>query len=114
MKWKDVYKRQGHASGKQDAAASALHQAMRWGGRALDHVDSLAHARFGGLTGLRFNIGRVEGGIKANMIAPETELRFGFRPLPSMDVDGLLATFAGFAAVSYTHLDVYKRQRKRC
>ena len=89
--------RAGHASGKQDAAASALHQAMRWGGRALDHVDSLAHARFGGLTGLRFNIGRVEGGIKANMIAPETELRFGFRPLPSMDVDGLLATFAGFA-----------------
>lgn len=62
--------RAGHASGKQDAAASALHQAMRWGNRALDHVESLSHARFGGLTGLRFNIGRVEGGIKANMIAP--------------------------------------------
>jgi len=89
--------RAGHASGKQDAAASALHQAMRWGNRALDHVDSLAHARFGGLTGLRFNIGRVEGGIKANMIAPAAEVRFGFRPLPSMDIDALLATFAGFA-----------------
>jgi len=89
--------RAGHASGQQDAAASALHQAMRWGGRALDHVQSLAHARFGGLTGLRFNIGRVEGGIKANMIAPEAELRFGFRPLPSMDIDQLLATFAAFA-----------------
>ncbi len=38
----------GHASGKQDAAVSALHQALRWGVRALDHVDSLAHARFGG------------------------------------------------------------------
>ncbi len=87
----------GHASGKQDPAASALHQAMRWGGRALDHVDALAHARFGGLTGLRFNIGRVDGGIKANMIAPAAELRFGFRPLPSMDVDDLLATFAGYA-----------------
>ncbi len=89
--------RAGHASGKQDPSASALHQAMRWGGKALDHVDSLAHARFGGLTGLRFNIGRVEGGIKANMIAPAAELRFGFRPLPSMDIDELLATFAGFA-----------------
>lgn len=89
--------RAGHASGKQDAAASALHQAMRWGNRALDHVESLASARFGGLTGLRFNIGRVEGGIKANMIAPAAEVRFGFRPLPSMDIDGLLATFAGFA-----------------
>ena len=89
--------RAGHASGRQDAAASALHQAMRWGNRALDHVDSLASARFGGLTGLRFNIGRVEGGIKANMIAPAAEVRFGFRPLPSMDIDALLATFAGLA-----------------
>lgn len=89
--------RAGHASGRQDPAASALHQAIRWGDRALDHVESLAHARFGGLTGLRFNIGRVEGGIKANMIAPQAELRFGFRPLPSMDIDALLADFAGFA-----------------
>ncbi|KAB7776118.1 acetylornithine deacetylase [Xanthomonas sp. LMG 12460] len=97
--------RAGHASGKQDAAASALHQTMRWGGRALDHVESLAHARFGGLTGLRFNIGRVEGGIKANMIAPAAELRFGFRPLPSMDVDALLATFAGFAEPAAAHFE---------
>ncbi|WP_394004835.1 acetylornithine deacetylase [Luteimonas sp. WGS1318] len=95
----------GHASGKQDPAASALHQAMRWGGRALDHVESLSHARFGGLTGLRFNIGRVEGGIKANMIAPAAELRFGFRPLPSMDVDALLETFAGFAQPGAAHFE---------
>ena len=97
--------RAGHASGQQDAAASALHQAVRWGDRALDHVQSLAHARFGGLTGLRFNIGRIEGGIKANMIAPEAELRFGFRPLPSMDIDALLATFAGFAEPAAAHFE---------
>ena len=97
--------RAGHASGRQDPSASALHQAMRWGGRALDHVESLAHARFGGLTGLRFNIGRVEGGIKANMIAPSAELRFGFRPLPSMDIDDLLATFAGFAEPAAAHFE---------
>ncbi|KAF1698257.1 acetylornithine deacetylase [Pseudoxanthomonas jiangsuensis] len=97
--------RAGHASGQQDAAASALHQAVRWGDRALDHVQSLAHARFGGLTGLRFNIGRIEGGIKANMIAPDAELRFGFRPLPSMDIDGLLATFAGFAEPAAAHFE---------
>ena len=87
----------GHASGANAMTASALHQAIRWGGKALDHVQSLAHARFGGLTGLRFNIGRIEGGIKANVIAPAAELRFNFRPLPSMDNDALLATFAGFA-----------------
>jgi acetylornithine deacetylase len=97
--------RAGHAAGKQDPAASALHQAIGWGCRALDHVQSLSHARFGGLTGLRFNIGRLEGGIKANMIAPQAEVRFGFRPLPSMDVDQLLDTFAGLAepaAASFT------------
>lgn len=95
----------GHASAALDPAASALHQAIRWGGKALDHVQSLAHARFGGLTGLRFNVGRIEGGIKANVIAPTAELRFNFRPLPSMDIDGLLATFAGFAEPAAAHFE---------
>ena len=83
--------RAGHASGSTEA--SALHEAMRWGAKALDYVEGQSHQRFGGLTGLRFNIGRVEGGIKANVIAPAAEVRFGFRPLPSMDTDALLAAF---------------------
>jgi acetylornithine deacetylase len=83
----------GHASGANAMQASALHQTMRWGGKALDYIESQSHQRFGGLTGLRFNIGRVEGGIKANMIAPSAELRFGFRPLPSQSIDGLHETF---------------------
>jgi acetylornithine deacetylase len=88
----------GHASGVIALDASALHQAMRWGARALDLVDSQSHMRFGGLTGLRFNIGRVEGGIKANMIAPSAEVRFGFRPLPSQDIDELHDRFGSFAS----------------
>lgn len=94
----------GHASGADALTASAVHQALRWGDRALDHVAQLDHLRFGGLTGLRFNIGRIEGGIKANMIAPSCELRFGFRPLPSQDVDGLHEEFralAGSLPVNY-------------
>jgi len=83
----------GHASGEQKPSDSAVHQAVRWGGAALDYVAKQSHERFGGLTGLRFNIGRVEGGIKANMIAPTAEVRFGFRPLPTMDPDQLLETF---------------------
>ncbi len=86
--------RAGHASGTQTPADSAVHQAIRWGQRALEHVESFAHQRFGGLTGLRFNIGRIEGGIKGNVIAPACEVRFGFRPLPSNDIDQLLAQFA--------------------
>ena len=87
----------GHASGTAALEASAVHRAMRWGVRALDFAAAQGHQRFGGLTGLRFNVGRVEGGIKANVIAPEAEVRFGFRPLPSQDMDGLHAQFGGFA-----------------
>ena len=87
----------GHASGANAMQASALHQAIRWGGKALDYVEAQSHQRFGGLTGLRFNIGRVEGGIKANMIASSAELRFGFRPLPSQSIQGLHEIFAAMA-----------------
>ncbi|WP_407351429.1 acetylornithine deacetylase [Luteimonas sp. R10] len=86
----------GHASGAGALQANALHQAMRWGVRALDFVQAQDHQRFGGLTGLRFNVGKVEGGIKANVIAPEAEVRFGFRPLPSQDIDQLHTRFGGF------------------
>lgn len=87
----------GHASAAGALEASALHQAMRWGARALEFVESESHRRFGGLTGLRFNIGRVEGGIKANVIAPEAEVRFGFRPLPSQGIDALHRRFGALA-----------------
>ncbi|SEO60067.1 acetylornithine deacetylase [Luteibacter sp. UNC138MFCol5.1] len=90
--------RAGHASGEQKPSDSALHQAIRWGAAALDHVQAQSHERFGGLTGLRFNIGKVEGGIKANVIAPTADVRFGFRPLPSMDADRLLETFRTLVA----------------
>ncbi len=88
----------GHASGANALQANALHHAMRWGAQALAFVESEAHRRFGGLTGLRFNIGRVEGGIKANVIAPSAEVRFGFRPLPSQAIDDLHAQFRACAA----------------
>ena len=88
----------GHASGANAMTANALHQAMRWGGKALDLVEAEAKSRFGGLTGLRFNIGKVEGGIKANVIAPSAEVRFGFRPLPSHDIDALHARFGACAS----------------
>jgi len=83
----------GHASGEQKPSDSAVHQAVRWGAAALDYVEKQVHERFGGLTGLRFNIGRVDGGIKANMIAPSADVRFGFRPLPTMAPEQLLHTF---------------------
>ncbi|HEY8230559.1 MAG TPA: acetylornithine deacetylase [Rhodanobacteraceae bacterium] len=82
--------RAGHASAAQKASDSALHQAVRWSAAALDFAEVQSAGTFGGLHGMRFNLGRIEGGIKANMIAPEAELRFGMRPLPSVGMDGLL------------------------
>ncbi len=87
----------GHASNAQRLESSALHQAVRWASHALDEVEAQAHARFGGLTGLRFNIGRIEGGIKANMIAPHALVRFGFRPLPSQSIDAAHDRWRSFA-----------------
>lgn len=95
----------GHASGEQKPTDSALHQAVRWGASALELVAAQSHQRFGGLTGLRFNIGRVEGGIKANVIAPAAEVRFGFRPLPTMDPDLLLERFASAGDVPPVHFE---------
>lgn len=95
----------GHASGEQKAGDSALHQAVRWGAAALDFVAAQAHERFGGLTGLRFNIGRIEGGIKANMIAPAAEVRFGMRPLPTMHPDTLLERLRALAEPEPAHFE---------
>jgi acetylornithine deacetylase len=92
--------RAGHASGANAATDSAVHSAVRWGNAALKLADSYAKQRFGGLTGLRFNIGRIEGGIKANMIAPSAEIRFGFRPLPSQSFEALHAALQACADVA--------------
>ena len=98
----------GHASGANALQANALHQAMRWGSKALDLVEGEASARFGGLTGLRFNIGKVEGGIKANVIAPSAEVRFGFRPLPSHDIDLLNARFGACAGALERYEETFR------
>ncbi len=91
--------RAGHASAAQQPGDSALHQAVRWGHAALAFVAARDAAEFDGLRGLRFNIGRIEGGIKANVIAPEAELRFNMRRLPDMDPDTLLASLRALAVV---------------
>jgi len=82
--------RAGHASNAQQRDDSAVHQALRWGHAALEFAQMQSHQRFGGLTGLRLNIGRIEGGIKSNIIAPSAEVRLDVRPLPSMGPQELL------------------------
>lgn len=84
----------GHASKMNNPLQSAVHQSLLWGAQALDVAEKQAHQRFGGLTGMPFNIGKMQGGIKANMIAADAELRIGFRPLPSQSLRQLHQLFA--------------------
>jgi acetylornithine deacetylase len=84
----------GHASKISNPMQSAVHQALIWGSEALALAEKEAHQRFGGLTGMPFNIGKMDGGIKANMIASSAELRLGFRPLPTQSMRSLHQQFA--------------------
>jgi acetylornithine deacetylase len=88
----------GHASESRALADNAIHRAVAWAERALRWAGAQRDARFGELSGVPFNLGRIEGGIKGNVIAPSCELRFGFRPLPSQSVDDLLGMLRGMAS----------------
>ena len=87
----------GHASSPRALDDSAVHEAVRWAERALVVAASESSQTPGGLSGIRFNLGLFEGGLKANMIASKATLRFGVRPPPGTsprDVVGLLCALA--------------------
>lgn len=87
--------RPGHASERRALRDSAAHALMRWGAGALAFAEAHEQSSYGPLSGIRLNIGRVEGGIKPNMIAASARARFGCRPLPDQDADALLAALKG-------------------
>ena len=84
----------GHAATGHHTGDSAVHKALIWGAAALDQAARFASAEYEGLSGLRFNIGTMAGGIKGNVRAPSAELRCSLRPLPSMDVAAVLHRLA--------------------
>ena len=96
----------GHASNAHNP--SAVHKAIRWGAACLEVVEAKAGEMFAGLQGTRFNIGKVEGGIKGNVIAPSAEFRFGFRPLPSQDMDDLHRQFRDLAGEGAVYEELFR------
>lgn len=74
----------GHASETRAFSDSAIHKSGKWMAAALQWVEQQTHS-FDTLTGLPFNIGKIQGGIKGNMIAANCELAFGFRPMPGQN-----------------------------
>ncbi len=87
----------GHASERRALADSAVHRAVDWSHAALTFARAQQAQRFEELEGLPFNLGRIDGGIKGNVIADACAIRFGFRPLPSQSVDELFAMFRAMA-----------------
>ncbi|MET1253562.1 acetylornithine deacetylase [Aliikangiella maris] len=86
----------GHASQARAITDSAIHKATHWCSDAVNWVKSQSF-QFETLTGLPFNIGKIDGGIKANMIAAQCEIAFGFRPLPGQDSTQLLNLIFDYA-----------------
>ncbi|MDH3767731.1 MAG: acetylornithine deacetylase, partial [Gammaproteobacteria bacterium] len=87
----------GHASAERASDDSAIHRATRWAVRALDFAGEQKSKSYENLQGIRFNIGRIEGGIKPNMIAADTLVKFGVRTLPGQDGSKLLTDFRNLA-----------------
>lgn len=88
----------GHASAARALRDSAIHEAVRWASRALARAEaSETPAPPGALTGLRLNLGAIEGGLKANMIASGALVRFGVRPPPELPPERALAELFALA-----------------
>lgn len=86
----------GHGSSARALKDNAIHKNSRWLSQCLDWIENQS-ATFQNLSGIPFNAGRVEGGIKANMIAAESDMTFGFRPLPGMDSKQMLEQMQNMA-----------------
>ncbi|HSN96906.1 MAG TPA: acetylornithine deacetylase [Candidatus Nanopelagicales bacterium] len=87
----------GHASSPRALADNAVHEAVRWASRALAHAAESEARRYGELHGIRYNLGVLQGGIKANMIASTATVRFGVRPLPDQRPEDVVAAITALA-----------------
>lgn len=96
----------GHASEERALKDSAIHKAGKWITEALGWVERQTH-RFDNLKGLPFNIGKISGGIKGNMIAGNCELAFGFRPLPGQNSQKMLSALRQLATEDLTITETF-------
>ena len=88
----------GHASGKRALVDSAVAEAVRFCSKALDLAGAEDNS-------IRLNLGRIEGGTKANMIASSCLVRFGVRPPPESTPESVLATLAAFVDIDRGSFD---------
>lgn len=83
----------GHSSEPQALSENANHRAARWASAALDYCQGEADA------GRRtcFNLGRLQGGKKSNVIAADCDLHWSARLPPGADNQALLDALSALA-----------------
>ncbi len=90
--------RAGHSSQRTQGSGaepkSAVHALGAWVARGMALAADLETEEASGLSGVRFNVGRVEGGEKPNVVAARAEARFGVRPPPHISPRDALVRFA--------------------
>lgn len=87
----------GHASAARALSDSAIHRSGLWINEVVKYTESSQTDSFENLNGVRMNIGRIEGGIKPNMIAGSCELKIGVRSLPAQNPLDLLGELVSLA-----------------
>ncbi len=75
----------GHSSKKRALAENCIHKFSNWSYQAIEVAKTYEKQSFKSLSGICFNIGKIKGGIKPNIIADEVIANFGFRPLPDQN-----------------------------
>ncbi|MEM6640205.1 MAG: acetylornithine deacetylase [Pseudomonadota bacterium] len=78
----------GHASEARAIHDNANHRLMNWGSALQSVIQGAAQGD--ALHDLRLNIGRIEGGIKPNMIAASATAAFNLRTPPGADHDAII------------------------
>lgn len=86
-----------HSSELATLATSAVHRAGNWIALATAHAEN-AYTQNGELPGYCFNVGRIEGGIKPNICAPNAKLNFGLRPGPGFTVEDVATELRALAS----------------
>lgn len=82
----------GHSSTAGGITRNALHAAVRWAERALGFASREP------FHDIRLNIGRIEGGTKANVSASSARVVFGIRPPPGMETRLVASALEGLVA----------------
>ncbi|MBD3652787.1 acetylornithine deacetylase [Kangiella sp.] len=91
----------GHSSESRTLTENAIHQATSWMTQAIEWATAELESNYHNLHGVCLNLGKIEGGVKPNIIAPSVTLHMGIRPLPGEDPQQKIQEMVSSIKTSY-------------